>query len=521
MSGKGKKSKSTVASGTRSKKKAKATTPKGKIVQSKQASSESQFVTPTKKGPGTGNKGHLVIIPTDKSKAAFMTTTSSGSPVPGTWEKMETLAGQYGSKVFVNWAEALIHVAQLNEAKESSGSDDAHHDGVYEDSKPAAVEGEQAQNVQQDDVAENVQHVAAVDADARAQGGAPVVDPAIVAALGNGNVAAVNPDVIEAILAAARRGGNFAQGRAQVPPVGGRIVDVGVARSEVAVAQNGNMADAAAGPVMAANQNLVVGMANGGMMPVGAVENNAGGAAQAVVGGIQRHVAGGSAQERLQAMKERLGEKSNRGKILKIYVFPSLNGIVPVAFDLVERNNNAQMWQFKASNVPEVLAALGDEFSLASNAYLRSVETGKARQHPYGANVTRKNNKEFDCDVLVGFIVQNQFQNSAAQVESIAPAVKVMCADPMFQQFYVEGLGVYAQGLAKYFKDGRATLWNAMAEATTQVAHKEGLNVLFTDVTIAHIMRKLTNGKSPHQWNDAETRFAYNDGVVPASIHNL
>jgi hypothetical protein len=228
-------------------------------------------------------------------------------------------------------------------------------------------------------------------------------------------------------------------------------------------------------------------------------------------------------EEKLAAMREAKGEAKSRGYVLKVLVFPILNGKHVVAVDLMERTNQQQYWQFKPTEVATAVAYGGlGELRLPHMEFFNSLMAGGFRAAPYGPNEARQNSKGWDTYIMYGIVTANVFQSNTGQIgTSIGRGIKAMFRDNNFKTFYIESIKISNPGLMKYFDKKDVALYKDLEEAPINVADKEGLNVLFLDNTIADIMKVLTGKESPSEWTQAEREYAFQNGVVPNSLHSI
>jgi len=228
-------------------------------------------------------------------------------------------------------------------------------------------------------------------------------------------------------------------------------------------------------------------------------------------------------EEKLAAMREAKVEARGRGYVLKVLVFPVLNGKHVVAVDLLERTNQQQYWQFKPTDVSTAVSfgGLGD-LRFPHMEFFTSLTAGGFRRAPYGPNEARQNSKGWDTFIMYGIITANVFQTNTGDIgTSIGRSVKALFRDNNFKTFYVESLKLSNQGLMKYFDKKDVGLYKDLEEAPINVADKQGLNVLFLDNTIAEIMKVVTGKDSPSEWSQEEREYAFQNGVVPDSIHAI
>jgi hypothetical protein len=228
-------------------------------------------------------------------------------------------------------------------------------------------------------------------------------------------------------------------------------------------------------------------------------------------------------EEKLAAMREAKGEAKSRGYVLKVLVFPILHGKHVVAADLMERTNQQQYWQFKPTDVATAVSFGGaEELKLPHMEFFSSLAAGGFRRAPYGPNEPRQNSKGWDTFIMYGIITANVFQTNSTDIgTSIGRSIKAMFRNKRFKTFYLESIKLSNQGLMKYFDKKDVALYKDLEEAPINAADKQGLNVLFTDNTIAEIMKVLTGKDTPSAWTQEEKEYAFQNGIVPDSIHAI
>jgi hypothetical protein len=238
-------------------------------------------------------------------------------------------------------------------------------------------------------------------------------------------------------------------------------------------------------------------------------------------GGIKRAM---SKLERRDMMRKRLKMAGGKGTgSLRLYFFEAMHSgqkEIVVAFDVTD-GKGLVPWQYKADNMPSVVSCVAPDIPGLGGNFYSSLSTGKVRSIPLGKNEARKNEKNYDVDIVLGFFPISVFiPDLDDEMSVVGRAIKEMFDNSDFQEFYIASLEVNYAGLVPYLKkDG--SLWKTVKEATIDLKRKGSLDSLFMDTTIFHIMARLTNGKDPSDWSEIERRFAYHNGEIPDSFHHM